>query len=114
MIDVGRKDRWIGWLAAIGIAALALRLAHLAWLRHTPVFVVLIGDALQYDAWARQIAGGQWIGTEVFYQTPLYPYLLAIVFKLAGHHLLLVRAIQAALGAMSCVWLCVAGRAVLR
>jgi Flp pilus assembly protein TadD/4-amino-4-deoxy-L-arabinose transferase-like glycosyltransferase len=110
MIDVGRTDRWIGWLVAIGIAALALRLAHLAWLRHTPVFAVLIGDALQYDAWARQIAGGQWIGTEVFYQTPLYPYLLAIVFKLAGHHLLLVRAIQAALGAMSCVWLCVAGR----
>ena len=110
MIDVGRTDRWIGWLVAIGIAALALRLAHLAWLHHTPVFAVLIGDALQYDAWARQIAGGQWIGTEVFYQTPLYPYLLAIVFKLAGHHLLLVRAIQAALGAMSCVWLCVAGR----
>jgi Tfp pilus assembly protein PilF/4-amino-4-deoxy-L-arabinose transferase-like glycosyltransferase len=108
--DLGRKDRWIGWLAAIGAVAMALRLAHLAWLRHTPIFAVLIGDAQQYDAWARQIAGGQWIGTEVFYQTPLYPYLLAIVFKLAGHHLFLVRAIQAALGAMSCLLLGVAGR----
>ena len=103
----GRKTSKRRWRS---LAALALRLAHLAWLRHTPVFAVLIGDALQYDAWARQIAGGQWIGTDVFYQTPLYPYLLAIVFKLAGHHLFLVRAIQAALGAMSCVLLCVAGR----
>ncbi len=108
--DLGRKDRWIGWLAAIGALALALRFAHLASLRHTPIFAVLIGDAQQYDLWARQIAGGQWIGTEVFYQTPLYPYLLAIVFKLGGHHLLLVRAIQAALGAMSCVLVGLAGR----
>ena len=97
-------------VVVVAVVALALRLAHLASLRHTPVFAVLIGDALQYDAWARQIAGGQWIGTEVFYQTPLYPYLLAIVFKVAGHHLLLVRGIQAVLGALSCVWLCLAGR----
>jgi tetratricopeptide (TPR) repeat protein len=98
------------WLAAIGALALALRFAHLASLRHTPIFAVLIGDAQQYDAWARQIAGGQWIGTEVFYQTPLYPYLLAIVFKLGGHHLLLVRVIQVVLGAMSCVLVGLAGR----
>ena len=94
----------------VAIVALALRVAHLAWLRHTPVFEVLIGDAQQYDAWARQIAGGEWIGTDVFYQTPLYPYLLAIVFRIAGHHLLLVRGIQAVLGAASCVLLASAGR----
>ena len=97
-------------MVSVAVVALALRLANLAWLRHTPVFSVLIGDALQYDTWARQIAGGHWLGTEVFYQTPLYPYFLAIVFKIAGHHLLLVRGIQAGLGATSCVLLACAGR----
>jgi tetratricopeptide (TPR) repeat protein len=97
-------------MIAIAVVALALRLAHLAYLRRTPLFSVLIGDALQYDTWARQIASGQWVGSEVFYQTPLYPYLLAIVFKIAGHHLLLVRGIQAVLGATSCVLLAWAGR----
>lgn len=69
-----------------------------------------IGDARQYDAWAQQIAGGQWIGKEIFYQTPLYPYFLAVTFKLFGHHLIVVRATQALLGAASCVLLGCAGR----
>lgn len=99
-----------GALAWIGLGALALRLIYLAELLHAPVLTVVLGDAQQYDAWAQQIAGGQWMGTEVFYQTPLYPYLLAIIFKLAGHHLLAVRAMQAVLGALSCVWLGLAGR----
>src|SRR6185295_17535505 len=59
----------------------------------------------QYDLWAQQIAGGQWIGTEVFYQTPLYPYFMAVIFKLAGHNLFAVRLIQAVLSSLSCVLL---------
>src|SRR5204863_35710 len=59
---------------------------------------------------AQQIAGGQWIGTGVFYQTPLYPYLLAVVFKLAGHSLDAVRVLQAGLGAAACALLGHAGR----
>ena len=94
----------------IGIGALVLRLVYLAELFHTPLFVVVIGDARQYDSWAQQIAGGHWIGSEVFYQTPLYPYFLAIIFKLAGHHLLAVRVVQVFIGAASCVLLGLAGR----
>src|SRR5205823_7792705 len=78
-----------GWLPLIiiGVAAFALRVMYFVELRGTPLFAVLIGDGKQYDAWAQQIAGGQWIGTEVFYQTPLYPYFLAVIFKVAGHSL---------------------------
>ena len=96
-----------GWLPLIiiGVPAFALRLVYLVELRGTPLFAVLIGDGKQYDAWAQQIAGGQWIGTEVFYQTPLYPYFLAVIFKVAGHSLLTVRMIQALLGAAACVLL---------
>src|SRR5205814_5019650 len=96
-----------GWLPLIiiGVAAFALRVMYFVELRGTPLFAVLIGDGKQYDAWAQQIAGGQWIGTEVFYQTPLYPYFLAVIFKVAGHSLLTVRIIQALLGAAACVLL---------
>src|SRR5215470_5169538 len=84
-------NRWPTALALIWIAALILRLAPLLDLRGGPFFSVLIVDGERYDAWAQQIAGGQWLGTDVFYQTPLYPYLLALLYKLAGHQVLLVR-----------------------
>src|SRR5579862_3241784 len=96
-------------LATLFIAALIIRVAVIFELRGTPVFAVLMGDARQYDTWAQQIASGQWMGTEVFYQTPLYPYALAILYKIAGHHVLLVRLAQALLGAVSCVLLGIAG-----
>ena len=71
---------------------------------------VLVGDAVAYDAWARAIAGGDWFGHEVFYQAPLYPYFLAVVYAVAGPSLLVVRLVQAALGGASCVLLAAAGR----
>jgi tetratricopeptide (TPR) repeat protein len=100
---------WPGWLTGLFVGAFALRLIAILQLRGTPVFDVLMGDGRQYDTWAQQIAGGQWMGTDVFYQTPLYPYALAVLYKIAGHHLLLVRLAEAVLGAASCVLLAVAG-----
>jgi len=97
-------------LAATGIAALALRLAHLAALSDTPLLAVLIGDGRQYDRWAQRLAGGDWIGTGVFYQSPVYPYLLGLVYTVAGHDVTLVRVLQAFGGAASCVLLGIAGR----
>ena len=101
--------RWVG-LVGIAVLALGLRLVYLAELRDTPLFAVLIGDGQQYDAWARRIADGQWLGTEVFYQTPLYPYILAIVYSIAGHSPMAVRLLQAVGGSAACVLLALAGR----
>ena len=67
-------------------------------MRGSPFFTVLMGDSRSYDEWARRIAGGEWIGREVFYQAPLYPYFLGVLYAIAGHHLLLVRIVQAILG----------------
>ncbi len=92
------------------LAALAVRLAHVSQIRHAPFFDVLLGDARGYDVWARQIAAGDWIGRDVFYQAPLYPYFLGVVYAVAGRHLLLVRIIQAVIGACSCALLADAGR----
>ena len=105
----GRARVWLA-LAAATLLAFVVRLAYLEELIGSPLLSGLMGDSRQYDAWAQRIAGGQWIGTEVFYQTPLYPYWLAIIFRTAGHDLDAVRLVQALLGAASCALVGLAGR----
>ena len=53
--------------------ALTLRLIHVWQIRRSPFFDVLMGDANGYDLWAERLAGGDWVGSDVFYQAPLYP-----------------------------------------
>ena len=98
---VVRADPWVG-LALVVVMALTLRLVHLWQMHGTPFFSVLMGDSRGYDAWAQQIAAGDWIGQEVFYQAPLYPYFLGVLYSVMGHDLLVVRFVQAAIGALSC------------
>ena len=94
----------------VATAALVLRILYLLELRGEALVAVPIGDGWQYDDWARRIAAGEWLGGQAFYQTPLYPYLLAAIYTAAGHSLMAVRAIQAVLGAAACVLLGIAGR----
>ena len=90
--------------------ALAVRLVHVWQLRSAPFFDVLLGDARSYDIWARQIAAGDWIGHDVFYQAPLYPYFLGALYTVGGRSLLLVRIVQAIIGSCSCALIADAGR----
>jgi tetratricopeptide (TPR) repeat protein len=94
----------------VGGVALVLRLLHVWQMHDTPYFTVLMGDARAYDAWAQQIAAGDWIGRDVFYQAPLYPYFLAGVYSIAGHDTIVVRVVQALLGSAACVLLGLTGR----
>lgn len=71
----------------------------------------LLGDGQAYDEWARRLAAGDWFGSDVFYQTPLYPYVLGVVFTIVGHSLGAVRVLQAVCGAASCLLVASAGRA---
>ncbi len=82
--------------------ALAARGLHVWQLGGTPMLSVPLGDAISYGAWAREIAGGSWIGDETFYQAPLYPYFLAVVYQVFGAEIGVVRVVQALLGALSC------------
>src|SRR5215469_15892919 len=70
-------------LVAVAIFAVALvvRALHVWQIRRAPFFGLKLGDAAAYDAWARQIVAGDWVGHEVFYQAPLYPYVLAVVYR---------------------------------
>ena len=103
------RPKWLDGVAVF-LLAFALRAVHVWQIRRSPFFDVLLGDAHGYDEWARQIAAGEWIGRDVFYQAPLYPYFLGVVYTLIGHHLLAVRLIQAAIGAASCTLLALAGQ----
>src|SRR5689334_15669568 len=76
-----------GAVAAVVVFALALavRVLHLWQIRRAPFLSLLMGDALSYDLWAQRIASGEWLGREVFYQAPLYPYLLGVLYRIVGH-----------------------------
>jgi tetratricopeptide (TPR) repeat protein len=90
------------------LTALAARLINVGQIRGSPYFDTLMGDARGYDVWAQRIAGGDWIGTEVFYQAPLYPYFLGLLYSIAGRDLLAARLVQSVLGASAAVLLGIA------
>jgi tetratricopeptide (TPR) repeat protein len=90
-------------------AAFAVRIIHVFQIKPSPFFDVLMGDANGYDQWAQRLAAGDWIGSDVFYQAPLYPYFLGLVYKIFGRDLLAVRIIQALIGSASCALLGMAG-----
>jgi 4-amino-4-deoxy-L-arabinose transferase-like glycosyltransferase len=82
------------WLLLILATSFLLRFAHWLAVGQQPFFAQLIMDSWEYDRWALEIAGGNWIGSEVFFQAPLYPYLLAVIYAVFGHHLTLVYLLQ--------------------
>ena len=94
----------------VAATALLLRVIYLWEMRASPVFRYSYGDGLVYDAWAREIVAGDWLGKGIFYQAPLYPYFLAAVHALFGPGLLPVRVVQILLGSASCAFLVRAGR----
>ncbi len=97
-------------LGAILTLALGLRLAHWWAVRHEPFFAWLAMDSQEYDRWAREIAAGDWLGSQVFFQAPLYPYCLAVLYTLFGRSLDAVYLSQVLLAVAGCWALYRAGR----
>ncbi len=100
-------------VALILAAAVAFRVVYLIQYRaQIPYYAVPIVDSHVYDAWARAVAAGEGYGPKPFYMAPLYPYLLGLIFKVAGHKLLLAYALQSALGVCSLFLVYMLGRRV--
>ena len=97
------------WMIVIFAAAFSLRLLYLFQIQSIPLFYLLAGDGRTYDEWAQRIAAGDWLGQGVFYQAPLYPYFLGVLQHVVGHNLWAIRAIQAALGSVSCALIFLVG-----
>jgi tetratricopeptide (TPR) repeat protein len=81
------------------------RLIYLLSISHNPFFHFPVIDGQTYDDWAQEIAQGHCIGDKVFWQAPLYPYFLGIIYSIFGHDLFLARFIQVLLGSINCLLL---------
>lgn len=103
-------SRW--WLIGVLLLATVLRLGYLHELGATPWFDHLVVDPEYYDAWARRIAAGDWLGTGAFYMDPLYPYLLGGLYAVAGHGLWLPRLVNVGFSVATCAVVAVLGRRV--
>ncbi len=108
MESSSRKD----WMIAAGIAALAwiVRWLYLQGAAAVPMFDALIEDGQSYGEWSDRLAAGDWIGKEIFYQAPLYPYFLGVVKSWLGESLETIRLVQITLGSLACALLFAAGR----
>lgn len=86
-------------LAILLVAAALFRAVYfMLYSRNGILFDGLILDSTLYDAWGQRLAGGEWLGAQAFYHPPLYPYVLGLLFKAAGHSLALVYLLQGLLG----------------
>ena len=78
------------------IAALGLCLRFIYWVfvRDSPFYEPLILDPKYYHEWAKRLAEGN-PDQEVFFGHPLYPYFLALVYRIAGYSsILAAKAVQ--------------------
>lgn len=67
-------------------------------------------DQQRFDQFALQISHGDILGgKDIYSQSPLYPYFLASIYKLFGHHYIMARIFQMIMGAGTCVLLYLIG-----
>jgi tetratricopeptide (TPR) repeat protein len=98
------KDRKeLYFILGIFVFSFILRLIYLLQIRSNPFFSFPIMDPLYHDLWAQSIAQGNWIGDQVFFRAPFYPYFLGAIYKLFGHNYFIPRLIQHLLGSFSVV-----------
>ena len=90
-----------------------MRGLYLWQIREAPFFDLRLGDGAAYHDWARRIAGGDWLGEGVFYQSPLYPYFLAVLYRLVDDSAATVRIVHAVISAASCSLVAAAGMSIL-
>lgn len=94
-----------GFYLLLFAIALIPRLLHLLMIADNPFFHFPIIDSQINDNWAGNIASGNWLGRGPFWQAPLYPYFLGIIYTILGHDLFLARIIQIILGSVNCLLL---------
>ncbi len=125
--------RWVcGGLLAL---AMVIRLIYALEIRHSPIPELWRGsqtDMSFYVAWATVVANGDWLtnrelhpyfgwqvpigtqaewiawyGGKTFHQSPLYPYLMGVLFRALGQSLWVVYALQVVLsgGTVLLIWL---------
>ncbi|MBN2465616.1 hypothetical protein JXD38_08375, partial [candidate division WOR-3 bacterium] len=71
-------------LLAVLVLGLGLRISNLADISDSPFFTRPVIDGQVYDSWAMSITESR-APAQPFYQDPLYPYFLALIYSVFGH-----------------------------
>ena len=87
----------------IFVTVFLLRIVVLTRLTGSPFLLPMRGDMHFYDDWAQRILHGQLTDHLAFYGLPLYAYLLALIYKLAGYGAFVPGLLQACLDAGTAV-----------
>lgn len=106
------RHTWIV-LGMILAASFIVGMAAVLQFRDSPFFNLPIIDEEAYVSWGREIASGSFWGETIFYQDPLYPYFLGVLFSIFGEGLFMVRLAQVALGTASIALVFWTGRRIL-
>ena len=77
--------RRLGIIHGVFVAVFLFRLVALLRFAGSPLFLPAAGDMRFYDDWAQRILHGQITDGLAFFGLPLYPYLLALIYKVFGY-----------------------------
>lgn len=88
---------------AVFLPALAMRAVFLSQWLGLPYPGSLSADAWVHNKWALEILGGEFVRHAAFYQSPFYPYFLALFYKAAGYHPAWALCLQVLVDSLSCV-----------
>ena len=81
-----------------------LRLLNIKFILAGPVLKTLIIDSAFYHNRAMEIAGGDVLGEGVFFMSPLYSYLMGLIYAVMGAHPAVIAIFQALLSGVT-LWL---------
>ena len=70
---------------------------------NNPLFYHPVLDELFHHEWARDILAGNFWGNEVFFRAPLYPYVLAFLYRVSGQSIAFTIYVQHVIGSLSAV-----------
>lgn len=99
MITTTRRYRYLFLLLLL--FAIVLRIVYLLeFARVSPLYKFPITDAYIYLRWSDRITQGDWLGSSVFWQAPLYPYFIAVTRLVFRDPLLSLYIIQLLIGAI--------------
>jgi 4-amino-4-deoxy-L-arabinose transferase-like glycosyltransferase/Flp pilus assembly protein TadD len=99
-----RKFKSNPLIALVIILAAGIRIFYWIQFQSSDLGPILLVDAEGYHLKALKLLTKGWLGDSAFYQAPLYPYFLAMIYKIFGQNISTVQGIQIALSTGT-VWL---------
>jgi len=99
LLQILKKNRYL----LIFITAFLIRAIFILQWGNFPYEANFFSDAWVHNVWARDIANGALLRHTAFYQSYLYPYIIAFFFKIFGFRFFIIYLLQALLDSLSCV-----------